>query len=200
MPVPWIVQISTLVVKYRIRTSSTYFNNTLSGEARNVCMRLNIKPIIFIQYLLKMCKLKCSNSSNESTKTRQNFCHYLNVTLNDKFTSFWKDQVLQNGDISKLKEYKKLKVNVGQRLDSRQQSIMGIEHQIPRVASLTIDCRGVNISLIKPKWKLLNDKNARLRYFVKKACYFCIVAILIMTCVLLYQVYLFKIAWDVLSF
>ena len=36
------------------------FNITLSGEARNVCMRLNLKPIIivFIQYLLKMCKLE----------------------------------------------------------------------------------------------------------------------------------------------
>ena len=41
------------------------------------------------------------------------FCHYLNVTLNNEFTSFWKDQVLQNGDNGKLKEYKKLKVNVG---------------------------------------------------------------------------------------
>ena len=66
-----------------------------------------------------MCKLemkdfeKFSNSSDESTKTRRNFCHYLNVTLNNEFTSFWKDQVLQNGDSGKLKEYKKLKVNVG---------------------------------------------------------------------------------------
>jgi hypothetical protein len=33
------------------------------------------------------------------------------------------------------------------RLDSRPQSIMGIERLIPRVASLTVDCRGVNISL-----------------------------------------------------
>ena len=117
--VPLIVQISTLVVKYWIRISSTYFNKTLSGEARNVCMRLNLKPIVFIQFLLKMCKLemkdceKFSNSSDESTNTRRNFCHYLNVTLNSEFTSFWKDQVLQNGDSGKLKEYKKLKVNVG---------------------------------------------------------------------------------------
>ena len=51
--VPLIVQISTLVVKYLIRISSTYFNNTLSGEARNVCMRLNLKPIVLIQFLLK---------------------------------------------------------------------------------------------------------------------------------------------------
>jgi hypothetical protein len=47
---------------------------------------------------------------------------------------------------------------------------------------------GVNISLTKPIWKLLNDKSVR--YFVKRA-YCCIVAILIMTYVLLYQVYLF---------
>ena len=82
-------------------------------------MRLNLKPIVFIQFLLKMCKLemkdfeKFSNSSDESTNTRRNFCHYLNVTLNSEFTSYWKDQVLQNGDSGKLKEYKKLKVNVG---------------------------------------------------------------------------------------
>ena len=54
------------------------------------------------------------------------------------------------------------------RLDSRPQSIMGIESLIPRVASLTVDCRGVNISLTKPIWKLSNDKNVRLRYFVKR--------------------------------
>jgi hypothetical protein len=96
-----------------------HLNNTLSGEARNFFMRLNLKPIVFIQYLLKMCKLemkdfeKFSKSSDESTKTGQNFCHYLNVTLNDEFTLLWKDQVLQNGDSCKLKEYKKLKVNVG---------------------------------------------------------------------------------------
>ena len=74
------------------------------------------------------------------------------------------------------------------RLDSRPQSIMGIERLIPRVTSLTVDCRGVNISLTKPVWKLSNDKSVR--YSVKTACC-CIVAILIMTCVLLYQVYLF---------
>ena len=61
------------------------------------------------------------------------------------------------------------------------QSIMGIELLITRVASLTVDCRGVNISLTinKPKWKLSNEKSVRLRYFVKIACYCCIVAILI---------------------
>ena len=46
------------------------------------------------------------------------------------------------------------------RLDSRPQSIMGIERLIPRVTSLTVDCRGVNISL--PIWKLSNDNSARL--------------------------------------
>ena len=77
------------------------------------------------------------------------------------------------------------------RLDSRPQSIMGIECLIPRVASLTVDCRGVDIILTKPIWKLFsNDKYVR--YFVKTAhCNCCIIAILIMTCVLLYQVYLF---------
>ena len=68
------------------------------------------------------------------------------------------------------------------RLDSRPQSIMGIERLTPRVASLTVNCRGVNFSLTKPIWKLSNDKSVR--YFVKTA-YCCIVAILIMTCVLL---------------
>ena len=45
---------------------------------------------------------------------------------------------------------------------------MGIECLIPRVTSLTVDCRGVNISLTKPIWKLSNDKSVRLRYFVKR--------------------------------
>jgi hypothetical protein len=78
--------------------------------------------------------------------------------------------------------------SVQRRLDSRPPSIMGIERLIPRVASLTVDCRGVKISLTKPIWKLSNDKSVS--YFVKTG-YCCIVAILIMTCVLLYQVYLF---------
>jgi hypothetical protein len=45
---------------------------------------------------------------------------------------------------------------------------MGIERLIPRVTSLIVDCRGVNISLTKPIWKLSNDKSVRLRYFVKR--------------------------------
>jgi hypothetical protein len=86
-------------------------------------------------------------------------------------------------------------VPLQRRLDSRPQSIIGIERLIPRATSLTVhvDCRGVNISLTKPIWKLSNDKSVRLRYFVKRnsMLYCCIVAIIIMTCVLLYQVYLF---------
>jgi hypothetical protein len=39
---------------------------------------------------------------------------------------------------------------------------MGIERLIPRVTSLTVDCRGVNISLTKPIWKLSNDKSVKL--------------------------------------
>jgi hypothetical protein len=82
------------------------------------------------------------------------------------------------------------------RLDSRPQSIMGIERLIPRVASLTVDCRGVNISLTKP-W--LNQygsfQTTRVSdcdtLWKETASYCCIVAIIIMTCVLLYQVYLF---------
>ena len=44
---------------------------------------------------------------------------------------------------------------------------MGIECLISRMVSLTVDCRGVNISLTKAIWKLSNDKNVR--YFVKTA-------------------------------
>ena len=62
----------------------------------------------------------------------------------------------------------KFQVSTQRRLDSRPQSIMGIERLIPRVTSLTVDCRGVNISLTKPIWKLSNDKSVRLRYFVKR--------------------------------
>jgi hypothetical protein len=86
---------------------------------------------------------------------------------------------------------------IQRRLDSRPQSIMGIERLFHAWLSLTVDCRGVNISLTtKPIWKLSNDKSVRLRYFVKSEnsmllLYCCIVAIIIMTCVLLYRVYLF---------
>ena len=66
--------------------------------------------------------------------------------------------------MSKCKVY----IQKQRRLDSRPQSIMGIERLIPRAASLTVDCRGVNISLTKPIWKLSNDKSVRLRYFVKR--------------------------------
>jgi hypothetical protein len=45
---------------------------------------------------------------------------------------------------------------------------MGIERLIPRVTSLTVDCRGVKISLTKPIWKFSNDMIVRLRYFVKR--------------------------------
>ena len=44
---------------------------------------------------------------------------------------------------------------------------MGIECLISRMVSLTVDCRGVNISLTKAIWKFSNDKNVR--YFVKTA-------------------------------
>ena len=57
---------------------------------------------------------------------------------------------------------------IQRRLDSRPQSIMDIERLIPRVASFTVDCRGVNISLTKKIWKLSNDKSS-VRYSVKTA-------------------------------
>jgi hypothetical protein len=91
------------------------------------------------------------------------------------------------------------------RLDSRPQSIMGIERLIPRVTSLTVDCRGVNISLTKAIWSYGSFRTTRVSgcdtLWKETACYCCIVAIIIMTCVLLYQVYLLSLpAWDVLSF
>ena len=50
------------------------------------------------------------------------------------------------------------------------QSIMCIERLIPCVASLTVDCRGVNISLtIQPIWKLSNDKSVRVRYLCENS-------------------------------
>jgi hypothetical protein len=108
-------------------------------------------------------------------------------------TKFYKKRMLNNEETTcYLSWFAMLVWCTQRRQDSRPQSIMGIESLIPRVASLTVDCRGVNISLtIKPIWKLSNGKNFRLRYFVKTACYCCVVAIIIMTCVLLYQVYLF---------
>jgi chaperonin cofactor prefoldin len=68
------------------------------------------------------------------------------------------------------------------RFDKQAAKHHGFECLIPGVASMTLDCRGVNISLSKQIWKHSKDKIVRLQYFVKIACYCCIVAILIMTC------------------
>ena len=64
------------------------------------------------------------------------------------------------------------------RLDSRPQSNMGIERLNPRVASLTVDCGGVNISPTKPIWKLSKECQAAI-LCRKTACYCCVVATII---------------------
>ena len=32
------------------------FNETLVGEAAQVCMRMNFQPALYVNYILKMCK------------------------------------------------------------------------------------------------------------------------------------------------
>ena len=48
--------------------------------------------------------------------------------------------------------------------------------------------------MCKEIWKHSKDKIASLQYFVKIACNGCIVAMIIITCLLLYQDYLFGVA------
>jgi hypothetical protein len=57
---------------------------------------------------------------------------------------------------------------------------MGIERLIPRVTSLTVDCRGVNISLTKANiWSFRTTSVSGCDTLWKeKACYCCIVAII----------------------
>ena len=125
---------------------------------------------------------------NWSAPRQIRFCACTKMSMNrGDFRSLYQGLLIFHAPCTKKTLGTRLPTNQ-RRLDSRPQSIMGIERLIPRVASLTVDCRGVNISLTKQIWKLSNDNSVR--YSVKTA-YCCIVAILIMTCVLLYQVYLF---------
>jgi hypothetical protein len=110
-----------------------------------------------------------------STCSRGWYVHIkeVEIFISNSWTGWYVHTNLINKLMRLINTYRPLKrisplVWIQRRLDSRPQSIMGIERLIPRVASLTVDCRGVNISLTKSIWKLSNDKSVRVRYFVKR--------------------------------
>jgi hypothetical protein len=77
------------------------------------------------------------------------------------------------------------------RLNSRPQSIMGIERLIARVASLTVD-EWTSVWLNQyGSFRTTRRRSGCDTLWKEIACYCCIVAIIIMTRFLLYQVYFF---------
>ena len=53
---PLIVPISVQIVKYWLNTMDFTFNESLVGEAAQVCMGMNFQPALYVNYILKMCK------------------------------------------------------------------------------------------------------------------------------------------------
>ena len=53
---PLIGPISVQIVKYWLNIMDLTFNETLAGEAAQVCMRMNFQPALYVNYVLKMCK------------------------------------------------------------------------------------------------------------------------------------------------
>ena len=75
-----------LVIKYWFRIKSPSFSNTLVGEAAKACMKLKLKPTIFLKYTLQLCEEEdsvlqneVSNLQTEIFKSEKSVCHYENA-------------------------------------------------------------------------------------------------------------------------
>ena len=82
------------------------FNETLVGEAPQVCIRMNFQPALYVNYILKMCKTNVHDLVKSVTSNHNapaNFCHYLKELLHDKFVTLLKNQIQQNKENCKLK-------------------------------------------------------------------------------------------------
>ena len=90
------------------------FNETLVGEAAQVCMRINFQPALYVNYVLKMRKINVDDLVKSATNPHQapaNFCHYLKELLHDEFVTHFKNQIQQNKENGKLRLFRKVKVN-----------------------------------------------------------------------------------------
>ena len=103
---PLIVPISVQIVKYWLNIMDFTFNETLVGEAARVCMRMNFQPVLYVNYILKMCKINVNDlvkSPTNSHNAPANFCHYLKELLHDEFVTHFKNQIQQNKENGKIK-------------------------------------------------------------------------------------------------
>ena len=51
---PLIVPVCVQIVKYWLNIMDFTFNETLVGEAAQVCMRMNFQPALYVNYILKV--------------------------------------------------------------------------------------------------------------------------------------------------
>ena len=49
------------------------FNETLVGEAAPVCMRMKFQPALYVNYILKMCKINVNDLVKSATKLQHIF-------------------------------------------------------------------------------------------------------------------------------
>ena len=111
---PLIVPISVQIVKYWLNIMDLTFNETLVGEAAQVCMRMNFQPALYVNYVLKMCKTNVDDLAKSATNPRNapaNFCHYLKELLHNEFVTHFKNQIQQHKENGKLRLFRKVKVN-----------------------------------------------------------------------------------------
>ena len=92
---PLSTQMCTRIAKFWLRIESPKFDNTLVGEAGDVCLDLCTKPVSFITHFLKLCgvKIKDFTSFNISQRELENFCPGLKGNLEEQYVRFWKDQI-----------------------------------------------------------------------------------------------------------
>ena len=112
---PLIVPISVPIVKYLLNIMDLTFNETLVGEAAQVCMRMNFQPELYVNYVLKMCITNVDDLVTSATNPGNapaNFCHYLKELLHNEFVTHFKNQIQQSKENSKfLRLFRKVRVN-----------------------------------------------------------------------------------------
>ena len=84
------------------------FNETLVGEAAQVCMRMNLQLALYVNYIPNADDLVKSATNLHNAPAI--FCHYLKKLLHDEFVTHFKNQIQQNKDNGKLRLFRKVKV------------------------------------------------------------------------------------------
>ena len=105
---PFILQVYTMLVKFWLRINDQSFNDTLVGEARNVCIAMNLQPVALTTHLLELC----DENINSGFVQLKNFCHYLKHELKNFYINYWKEQIQQGGNRGKLRTFKKIKTSL----------------------------------------------------------------------------------------